>query len=222
MTSSTTLHSLAFSLPQFSPFIYTNIHFIFTSSSPPTSLSFSCLYRFSNLFSVCKYRNTATLLFYPSLFVNKEVEMRGGHGGDARAVNNTLDTINAAATAIASVDNRLNQPLPHVQVKYINNSYLYHFFRLQMWVSSVLCFRPFGSLFPLDSVLLTQISVIQNLILCSMLLCSDCFSSYNLWSISYPKMTIFSKIVSWVEQFNVTWITFSKYIVYEKLKQNCV
>ncbi|XP_027913996.1 uncharacterized protein LOC114173676 isoform X2 [Vigna unguiculata] len=41
--------------------------------------------------------------------------MRGGHGGDARAVNNTLDTINAAATAIASVDNRLNQPLPHVQ-----------------------------------------------------------------------------------------------------------
>ncbi|ESW30502.1 hypothetical protein PHAVU_002G158200 [Phaseolus vulgaris] len=43
--------------------------------------------------------------------------MRGGNGGDARAVNNTLDTINAAATAIASVNNRLNQPLPHFQKK---------------------------------------------------------------------------------------------------------
>jgi len=42
--------------------------------------------------------------------------MRGGNGSDARGVNNTLETINAAATAIASVDNRLNQPLPHLQV----------------------------------------------------------------------------------------------------------
>lgn len=38
--------------------------------------------------------------------------MRGANGGDARAVNNTLETINAAATAIASVENRLH---PHVQ-----------------------------------------------------------------------------------------------------------
>ncbi|CAJ1927815.1 unnamed protein product [Sphenostylis stenocarpa] len=37
--------------------------------------------------------------------------------GDARAVNNTLETINAAATVIASVDNRLSQPHPHVQKK---------------------------------------------------------------------------------------------------------
>ncbi|XP_047160187.1 uncharacterized protein LOC124830498 [Vigna umbellata] len=34
-----------------------------------------------------------------------------------RAVNNTLETINAAATAIASVDDRINQSLPHVQKK---------------------------------------------------------------------------------------------------------
>ncbi|KAG5089929.1 hypothetical protein JHK86_002541 [Glycine max] len=43
--------------------------------------------------------------------------MRGANGGDARAVNNTLETINAAATVIASVENRLNQPHPHVQKK---------------------------------------------------------------------------------------------------------
>lgn len=39
--------------------------------------------------------------------------MRGANGG---AVNNTLETINAAATVIASIENRLNQPHPHVQV----------------------------------------------------------------------------------------------------------
>ncbi|TKY70956.1 hypothetical protein E2542_SST07250 [Spatholobus suberectus] len=43
--------------------------------------------------------------------------MRGANGGDARAVNNTLATINAAATAIASVENRLHQSHPHVQKK---------------------------------------------------------------------------------------------------------
>ncbi|KAG4987487.1 hypothetical protein JHK85_030470 [Glycine max] len=38
--------------------------------------------------------------------------MRGANEG---AVNNTLETINAAATVIASVENRLDQPHPHVQ-----------------------------------------------------------------------------------------------------------
>jgi len=53
-------------------------------------------------------------------------------------------------------------------------------FRLQMWIWSVfLCLRPVRSLFPLNSVLLGQISIMQNFILCSMLLCSDCFTSYN-------------------------------------------
>lgn len=38
----------------------------------------------------------------------KEAEMRG-FNGESRAANNTLETINAAATAIASAENRVPQ-----------------------------------------------------------------------------------------------------------------
>ncbi|KAK7307864.1 hypothetical protein VNO77_41291 [Canavalia gladiata] len=43
--------------------------------------------------------------------------MRGSNGGDAGAVGNTLETIHAAATVIASVENRLHHSHPHVQQK---------------------------------------------------------------------------------------------------------
>lgn len=40
--------------------------------------------------------------------------MRGVNGGDSRALNNSLETINAAATAIASAENRVHQATSQV------------------------------------------------------------------------------------------------------------
>lgn len=45
----------------------------------------------------------------------KEAEMRG-FNGETRAANNTLETINAAATAIASAENRVSQATVQVVV----------------------------------------------------------------------------------------------------------
>ena len=45
----------------------------------------------------------------------REVKMRRANGDDGRGVNNTLETINAAASAIASAQNRASQPT--LQVK---------------------------------------------------------------------------------------------------------
>ncbi|RDY00461.1 hypothetical protein CR513_16354, partial [Mucuna pruriens] len=53
--------------------------------------------------------------------------MRGTNGNDGRAVNNTFDTINAAAFAIASAHNRVSQP--HTQKK-----------RWGSWLSKIGCF----------------------------------------------------------------------------------
>lgn len=56
-----------------------------------------------------------------------ESDMRAANG-DARPLNNPLDTINAAATAIASADNRLSQP--SVQVYF--STHLIPFLRLNL------------------------------------------------------------------------------------------
>ncbi|TKY60641.1 hypothetical protein E2542_SST17740 [Spatholobus suberectus] len=53
--------------------------------------------------------------------------MRGTNGNDGRAVNNTLDTINAAAFAIASAQNRLSQPATQKK-------------RWGSWLSKIGCF----------------------------------------------------------------------------------
>ena len=45
----------------------------------------------------------------------KEAEMRG-FNGESRAANNTLETINAAATAIASAENRVSQATVQVVI----------------------------------------------------------------------------------------------------------
>jgi hypothetical protein len=48
----------------------------------------------------------------------KEAEMRG-FNGESRAANNTLETINAAATAIASAENRVPQATVQVVINFV-------------------------------------------------------------------------------------------------------
>jgi hypothetical protein len=50
----------------------------------------------------------------------KEAEMRG-FNGESRAANNTLETINAAATAIASAENRVPQATVQVVINFVFN-----------------------------------------------------------------------------------------------------
>lgn len=50
--------------------------------------------------------------------------MRGANG-ESRAVNNTLETINAAASAIASAENRVPQATVHVTISSLAESKIF-------------------------------------------------------------------------------------------------
>jgi hypothetical protein len=59
--------------------------------------------------------------FYFLFFGFREAEMRGANG-DERALNNALETISAAATAIASAENRAPQATVQVLFFSLNSN----------------------------------------------------------------------------------------------------